>query len=133
MRRQTATVCVVGIVAIACAGSAARSPSLEADVEAFYADWENEVREAVQDLDEANRKQLLYVMPVAEFEGETSEVLRILGTRPSLRPMVRRLERFLAFDPSNRVRSEIRTEPGDRRLWHILLDTINAELGRPST
>jgi hypothetical protein len=72
-------------------------------------------------------------MPVAEFEGETIEVLMVLGVLPSLQPMVRRLDRFLQLSPSNRVRSEIRTEPGDRRLWHILLDTINAELGRPST
>jgi len=40
---------------------------------------------------------------------------------------------FLQARPSNRVRGELRTQSVDRRLWKILIDTINAELGRPSS
>jgi hypothetical protein len=45
--------------------------------------------------------------------------------------MVRGIRRFLSEEPSNRVRDRIVTEPGDRRLWHILVDSIRAELGQP--
>jgi hypothetical protein len=47
--------------------------------------------------------------------------------------MVRGIRRFLRDEPSNWVRRELATEQGDRRLWHVLLDAINAELGRAST
>ena len=115
-----------------CAGAPSRS-SVEQDTEAFYAAFETEVHRAVRDLGPDERAQLLDVMPTAEVEGATRDILTVLETRPPLRPMVRGIRRFLRDEPSNWVRRELATEPGDRRLWHILLDSINAELGRPST
>lgn len=117
-------------VLTACASS---TESFDRDVEAFYAAFETEVRSAVRELDPDEREQLRDIMPSAEFEGATADVLEVIATRPALRPMVRRIERFLTTQPSGSVRLEIRSSQGDRRLWHILLDSINGELGRVSS
>ena len=121
------------VAAAACASSRARSPELEAELEAFYADWEAEVRAEIRGLDAGGRDQLLVIWPRAEFEGATNDVLEELGRQPELLPVVRRLREFLQARPSNRVRGELRTQSVDRRLWKILIDSINAELGRPSS
>lgn len=116
-------------VLTACASS---GESFDRDVEAFYAAFEAAVRSAARELGPDEREQLLDIMPRAEFEGATADVLAVIATRPALGPMVRRIERFLATEPSGSVRLEIRSSQGDRRLWHILLDEINRELGRRS-
>lgn len=120
---------VVAVMA-ACASS---TESFDRDVEALYVAFEAEVRNAARELGPDERKQLLDVMPLAEFEGATADVLAIMATRPALKPIIRRIERFLATAPSGSVRLEIRSSQGDRRLWHILLDAINGELGRVSS
>ena len=114
----------------ACASS---TESFDRDVEAFYVAFESEVRNAARELGPDERKQLLDIMPLAEFEGTTADVLAVMATRPALRPMIRRIERFLATEPSGSVRLEVRSSQGDRRLWHILLDVINEELGRATS
>jgi hypothetical protein len=118
----------------ACVSSAGNSgETFEEDVEAFYSAFEVEVENALRELEPDDREQLLDIMPQVEFEGETADVLDVIATRPSLRPMVRRIERFLSTEPAGTVRWEVRSSEGDRRLWHILLDTINGELGRVSS
>ena len=125
-----ATLPAMFAVLTACASS---NESFDRDVEAFYAAFETEVGSAVRELGPDEREQLRDIMPRAEFEGATADVLEVLATRPALRPMVRRIERFLTTQPSGSVRLEIRSSQGDRRLWHILLDSINGELGRVSS
>ncbi len=122
---------MLAIVIAGCAGSRSQA-SVDQDADAFYAEFEAEVRESVRELGPDERQQLLDIMPVAEVEGATRDVLAVIETRPSLGPMVRRIQRFLQNQPSNWVRRELATERGDRRLWHILLDSINGELGRAS-
>lgn len=111
----------------ACAGARSQT-SVDQDTEAFYAAFETEVRSVVRALAEDEAKQLRDIMPLAEVEGATNDVLDVIETRPALRPMVRGIRRFLSDEPSNWVRNEIATEHGDRRLWHILLNSIRAEL-----
>jgi hypothetical protein len=117
----------------ACATTSPRSPELEAELESFYADWEAEVEAEIRALDEGGRSQLMAVWPRAEFEGATNDVLTVLEEEAELQPVVRRLRRFLQSRPSARVTSELQTQSGDHGLWKILVDTINAELGRPSS
>jgi hypothetical protein len=114
-------------VPIACAGARSQA-SVDQETEVFYAAFEAEVRSAVRSLQEDETEQLRDIMPLAEVEGATYDVLDVIETRPPLRPMVRGIRRFLSDEPSNRVRLELNTERGDRRLWHILLDSIHAEL-----
>jgi hypothetical protein len=114
----------------ACAGARSQA-SADPETEAFYAAFETEVRSEVRALGEDEIRQLRDIMPLAEVEGATRDVLDVIETRPALRPMVRGIRRFLSEEPSNRVRDRIVTEPGDRRLWHILVDSIRAELGQP--
>lgn len=129
-RGARALVLGLAVVLTACATS---NESPEMDAESFYAAFGAEVRSAVRDLDPDEREQLLDTLPRAEFEGATTDVLEVIATRPGLTPMVRRIERFLETEPTGSLRLEIRSPQGDRRLWHILLDTINEELGREST
>lgn len=114
-------------VHVACAGARSRA-AVDQEAETFYATFEAEVRSQVRALDEGGIGQLRGILPLAEVEGATEDVLDVIQTRPALRPMVRGIRRFLSEEPSNWVRREIATEQGDRRLWHILLDTIQAEL-----
>ena len=116
-------------VPIACAGARSEA-SVDQETESFYAAFEAEVRSEVRALEEGETEQLRDIIPLAEVEGATRDVLDVIETRPSLRPMVRGIRRFLREEPSNWVRRELATERGDRRLWHILLDSMNAELGR---
>jgi hypothetical protein len=116
------------LVAAACAGAGAGSGELDAEMEEFYAGWEAAVAEEMSGLDAGARVVLQGVWPRAEFEGATADVLAILQTEPALRPMVTRLERFLQFGTSNRVRDQLQREPVDRRVWHILVDTVNRGL-----
>ncbi len=116
-------------VPFACAGARSQA-SVDQETETFYATFEAEVRSEVRALEEGETQQLRDIMPLAEVEGATHDVLDVIETRPALRPMVRGIRRFLSDEPSNRVRLELSTERGDRRLWHILLDSINAQLGR---
>ena len=113
----------------ACAGGRSQS-SVDQETEAFYAAFETEVRSQVGALEEGGIRQLRDIMPLAEVEGATRDVLDVIETRPALRPMVRGIRRFLTEEPSNRVHDQIATEPGDRRLWHILLNSIRSELGQ---
>lgn len=131
MTRARAALVGLAIAALACAGTRARSAETEAELARFYEAWEAEVRDAVRDLDPGERRQLEDIWPRAEFEGATRDVIAVIASNPSLRPTARRLERFLRDEPSNRVRVELATETVDLRLWHILVDTVNAELGRP--
>jgi hypothetical protein len=114
---------------IACAGARSQA-SVDQETEAFYAAFESEVRSEVRALGADEIEQLGTVMPLAEVEGATNDVLDVIESRPALRPMVRRIRRFLGEEPSNWVRRELATQRGDRRLWHILLDSIRAELRR---
>lgn len=118
---------------LACTAGSARSPETRAELAEFYAAWESEIRAAVADLEEDDLAQLRDIWPAAEFEGTTGEVLEVIATRPALQPLSRRLSRFLNRAPSNRVRGELGTETAERRLWTILVDTINDELGRPTS
>ena len=117
------------LVPLACAGARSQA-SVDQETESFYAAFEAEVRSEVRALEEGATEQLRDIMPLAEVEGATRDVLDVIETRPALRPTVRGIRRFLSDEPSNRVRLELNTERGDRRLWHILLDSINSELGR---
>ncbi len=112
---------------IACAGARSQA-AVDRETGAFYAAFETEVRSEVRALEEDEIRQLRDIMPLAEVEGATHDVLDVIETRPALRPMVRGIRRFLSEEPSNWVRRELATERGDRRLWHILLDSIQAEL-----
>ncbi|MGH7587453.1 MAG: hypothetical protein ACRELU_02560 [Gemmatimonadota bacterium] len=114
-------------VPIACVGARSQA-SVDQETEAFYAAFEAEVRSSVRSLEEDEIQQLRDIMPLAEVEGATYDVLDVIETRPALRPMVRGIRRFLRDEPSNWVSNELNTERGDRRLWHILLDSIQAEL-----
>ena len=114
----------------ACAGGRSQATA-DPETEAFYAEFETEVRSQVRALEDDEIRQLRDIMPLAEVEGATRDVLDVIETRPALRPMVRGIRRFLSEEPSNRVRDQIVTEPGDRRLWHILLNSIDAELAEP--
>ncbi|HUP18619.1 MAG TPA: hypothetical protein VM778_01565 [Gemmatimonadota bacterium] len=116
------------LVAAACAGASAGAGELDAEMEEFYAAWETEVADAMRELDSGDRQVFRGIWPRAEFEGATADVLAVLRTEPSLRPTVVRLERFLQFGGSNRVREQLRNESVDRRLWRILIDTVNREL-----
>jgi hypothetical protein len=113
----------------ACAGARSQA-SVDQETETFYAAFESEVRSEVRALGADEIEQLGTVMPLAEVEGATNDVLDVIESRPALRPMVRRIRRFLGEEPSNWVRRELATQRGDRRLWHILLDSIRAELRR---
>jgi hypothetical protein len=119
-------------VPVGCAGARSQA-SVDQEAEAFYAAFESEVRSEVRALGADEVEQLRDIMPLAEVEGAMNDVLDVIETRPALRPMVRGIRRFLRDEPSNWVRREIATEQGDRRLWHILHEAINTELGRPST
>ena len=122
---------LIALALAACAGARSQA-SIDEETAGFHEAFEAEVREAVRDLGPDGREQLLGIMPAAEAEGATDDVLEVIETRPPLRPFVRRVRRFLQNEPSNWVRRQLATETGDRRLWHVLLDSINRELGRPS-
>lgn len=126
-RLRLATLLLAVWLPVDCAGARSQA-SVNQDTEAFYVAFEAEVRSAVRALGEDEAEQLRDIMPLAEVEGATNDVLDVIETRPALRPMVRRIRRFLRDEPSNWVSNEIATEQGDRHLWHILLDTIRAEL-----
>lgn len=120
-------------IATACETTGARTPETEAALETFYAEWEAEIVDAMADLGDDDVARLRDVWPRAEFEGATADVLDVLAEEGSLRPFVRRLRRFLETYPSNAVHDQMRTATVDRRTWHVLLDTVNAELReRPS-
>lgn len=131
-RFRFAILLLVASVPVACAGARSQA-SIDQETEAFYAAFESDVRSEVRALGADEIEQLRDIMPLAEVEGATNDVLDVIETRPALRPMVRGIRRFLRDEPSNWVRRELATEQGDRRLWHVLLDAINAELGRAST
>lgn len=123
-----AAIAAVVVAGAACETTPARSPETEAALETFYADWEAEIVDGVADLDDGGVARLRTVWPRASFEGATAGVLDVLGDEAALRPFTRRLRRFLETYPSNAVHYQMRTETVDRRLWHILVDTVNAEL-----
>lgn len=129
-RRRSAILLLSAWLPAACAGARSQA-SLDQETEAFYTAFESEVRAQVRGLGEGEIEQLRDVLPLAEVEGATRDVLDVIEDRPALRPMVRGIRRFLRDEPSNWVRRELATERGDRRLWHILLDTIRAELASP--
>ena len=116
------------VVAAACAGAGSGAGDIDAEREELYTDWEATVAEEMSGLDSGGRVALQGIWPRAEFEGATADVLAIVQTEPALRPMVTRLERFLQFGTSNRVRDQLQREPVDRRVWHILVDTVNRGL-----
>lgn len=132
MTRRGLPTALIALALAACAGARSQT-SIDEETAGFYEAFEAEIREAVRDLGPDGRDQLLNIMPAAEVEGATDDVLEVIETRPPLRPFVRRIRRFLQNEPSNWVRRQLATESGDRRLWHVLLDSINGELGRPST
>ncbi len=127
-RALAATVLIAAAVAAACGTTGARSPETEAALQTFYADWETVIVDEMARLEDDDIARLRDVWPVASFEGATRAVLDVLAGDATLRPFVRRLRRFLETYPSNVVHSEMRTETVDRRMWHILVDTVNAQL-----
>lgn len=127
--RALAVSVVIGtVLGAACQTTGARSPETEAALETFYADWEAQIVEEMARLDAGDVARLRDVWPRAGFEGATRDVLDVIAEEATLRPFVRRLRRFLQNYPSNAVHYEMRTETVDRRMWHILVDTVNAEL-----
>lgn len=119
---------VVAVAGSACQTTGARSPEADAELETFYADWEAEIVDAMAELDDGDVARLRDVWPRASFEGATDGVLDVLAQEATVRPFVRRLRRFLETYPSNAVHTQMRTETVDRRMWHVLVDTVNAEL-----
>lgn len=127
-RALTATLLIVAALAAGCRTTGARSPETEAALETFYTDWEAEIVDEMARLGDDDVERLRDVWPRAAFEGATRDVLDVLAAEATLRPFVRRLRRFLQNYPSNPVQNQMRTETVDRRMWHILVDTVNAQL-----
>lgn len=126
-RALTATLLIVVALAAACRTTDARSET-EAALETFYTDWEAEIVDEMARLGDDDVARLRDVWPRAAFEGATRDVLDVLAAEATLRPFVRRLRRFIQNYPSNPVQYQMRTETVDRRMWHILVDTVNAQL-----
>lgn len=124
---------VVAVAGSACQTTGARSPEADAELETFYTDWEAEIVDAMAELDDGDVTRLRDVWPRASFEGATDGVLDVLAQEATLRPFARRLRRFLETYPSNAVQNQMRTETVDRRMWHVLVDTVNAELRERAT
>lgn len=126
--RRLLAAAIVLAVAAACRSTGAPDPETEAALETFYADWEVEIGTAMAVLDDDDLARLESVWPRAEFEGTVDGVLSVLADEASLRPFVSRLRRFVETYPSNTVHYRLDTATVDRRMWHILVDTVNAEL-----
>lgn len=126
--RALASIAILAAFAAGCRTSGARSPETEAALETFYAEWEAEIVDEMAGLGDDQVARLRDVWPRAAFEGATRDVLDVLAAEATLRPFVRRLHRFLRNYPSNAVHYQIGTETVDRRMWHILVDTVNAQL-----